>query len=235
MVLALLPALWFAPCAVRGEGAALVLGARDDPPLFRQDGLGMVDRLLREAFARAGVEARFVTLPSERSITEANAGTIDGDANRVEGVDRTYTNLVRVPESTVTWEFTVFTMEPGLHVTGWKGLAGCRVGYLVGWKIIEERLKGLEAVGVARPRELFRLLAAGRVDAVIYQRLGGGLLLDELGIPRSAVRAEVLERREMYVYLNRRHEALVPRLAEALRSLKQDGTRERFLAEPAGE
>jgi hypothetical protein len=42
---------------------------------------------------------------------------------------------------------------------------------------------------------------------------------------------EPFGRADMFIYLNRRHAALVPRLADAIRAMKADGTYERLLGQ----
>ncbi len=61
----------------------------------------MLDRKLKEAFARIVVAVEFVTLPSKRYLVEADRGNIDGDNNRVAGLQSGYPQLIQVPESKV--------------------------------------------------------------------------------------------------------------------------------------
>lgn len=216
----------------RAGGPPLTVGTTLAPPVSLPDGGGGLDLVLKEAFRRAGSDVRFLTLPSERSLREADAGILDGDSNRVAGLEALYPNLVRVPESNMPYEFMAFAVKPGVRVTGWADLAGYSAAYIVGWKIVEENLRGLPATPVATPEELFRLLAAGRVDVVIYHRLGGLYYLHTLDVRGGHAVEPPLAVREMYLYLNRRHAALAEPLARALRAMKADGTHARLLAVP---
>jgi len=216
----------------RAGGPVLTVGTTLAPPVSLPDGGGALDLVLKEAFLRAGSDVRFQTLPSERSLREADAGILDGDSNRVAGLEALYPNLVRVPESNMLYEFMAFAARPGVRVDNWQDLAGRSVAYIVGWKIVEENLRGASATPVATPEELFRLLAAGRVDVVIYHRLGGLYYLRTLGVRGGCAVEPPLAVREMYLYLNRRHAALAEPLARALRAMKADGTHARLLAGP---
>jgi polar amino acid transport system substrate-binding protein len=68
-----------------------------------------------------------------------------------------------------------------------------------------------------------RLLALGRIEVALYERWTGVALLRQQGIQGVHVLRPSLANREMFIYLHKRHAALVPRLAAALRSLKQEG------------
>ncbi|GFK93569.1 hypothetical protein NNJEOMEG_01403 [Fundidesulfovibrio magnetotacticus] len=224
--------LLLALLAFPGQTSAetLRIGATSAPPISQPDGNGRLDRILDEAFRRAGLEARFVTLPSERSLREADAGMLDGDNNRVAGLEATYSNLVRVSESNMNYEFMAFAASSNVRVESWADLERLSVGHIVGWKIVEENLRAASVTKVATAEELFRLLAGGRVDVVIYHRLGGEHYVNTLGLQGVRPLEPPLAVRPMYLYLNRRHEALAEPLAQALRAMKADGRHAALLA-----
>lgn len=190
----------------------------------------MLDLIVKGAFARAGVGVSLQPLPSERGLVMADSGQLDGDANRINGLEAAYPNLLRVPESNMTYEFTAFTLRPDVVVRGWDDLKNYSVAYIIGWKIYDEHVHARGVVKVATPENLFALLRAGRVDVVLYYRLGGVYYARKLGLTNLRALDPPLATREMYMYLNRRHADLVPRLAEALRSMKRDGGYERIVA-----
>jgi polar amino acid transport system substrate-binding protein len=51
-----------------------------------------------------------------------------------------------------------------------------------------------------------------------------------MGLSSIAPLAPALKDVDMYLYLHRKHEALVPKLAQALREMKADGSYNRILA-----
>lgn len=208
----------------------LRIGATDSPPLSLPDQRGMLDRMLKEAFSRIGVEVEFVTLPSERSLVEAERGNIDGDNNRVAGLSSRYPDLVQVPESNMSYEFSAFAARPGVSIKGWGDLDAYNVAYIIGWKILEENVTAPRVTKVATATQLFSLLKAGRADVVLFDRIGGNHYLHELGVAHGYAVQPPLARREMYLYLNAKHAHLVPALARALRAMKADGTHARYFA-----
>lgn len=236
----LIRALWLgAILALALQAAAsaqpvVIIGIKDMPPLSYADGSGKLDRVIAEAFRRIGVRAEFALLPSERSLAETSAGVIDGDSNRVEGMEERYPNLVRVPESDVTYDFTAFARHPASGAPGWEGLKGRDVGYLIGWKILDENILGANVTKVANARELFTLLESGRVEIAVYERRCGEYTMQELGLADIRALEPPLARREMYLYLNKKHQGMVPALAKALKNMKADGTYAALLSNPDG-
>jgi len=209
---------------------ALTLATTVSPPLSEPDQDGMLDLIVKGAFARIGANVALQQLPSERGLVMADAGQVDGDANRISGLEAAYPNLLRVPESNMTYEFTAFALRPDVRVRHWDDLRHYAVAYIIGWKIYDENVRASSTVKVATPENLFALLRAGRVDVVLYYRLGGLHYGRKLGLANLHALDPPLATREMYMYLNRRHADLVPRLADALRDMKKDGGYQRIVA-----
>ncbi|HEU6436666.1 MAG TPA: transporter substrate-binding domain-containing protein [Nitratidesulfovibrio sp.] len=219
-----------APSSPASSAPALTLATTISPPLSEPGQDGMLDQIIRGAFARIGADVSLQQLPSERGLVMADNGQVDGDGNRISGLQATYPNLLQVPESNMTYEFTAFALRPDVNVRNWDDLRHYTVAYIIGWKIYDENVRASSTVKVATPENLFALLRAGRVDVVLYYRLGGLYYARKLGLPNLRVLAPPLTTREMYMYLNSRHADLVPRLADALRDMKKDGSYERIVA-----
>lgn len=223
----LLLALWLA-CAQAGkaqERPLLVLNNPTAAPLTDAAGGGFLDRLMDEAGRRAGVRIRLVSLPAERALINANAGIEDGDLNRIAGLEQAYPNLVRVPEKNMDMRFVAFTRSAGLRCDGWTSLDGRAVGLIKGWKILEQNLPpGAHVTFAKDAQQLFRLLEMRRVDWVLYAEHMGEAQARALGLDDLRAAGPPLAVQEMFVYLHAKHAALVPRLAGALKAIKNDGT-----------
>jgi polar amino acid transport system substrate-binding protein len=208
--------------ATTGEVLALATGARE--PLISAPGRpGFVEELVREALRRAGHPLRVVPLPHERALANANAGIEDGDLYRAAGFEQDYPNLVQVPTPLIDQDFVALTLRAEVALRGWADLGPYSTAYVTGNKIIERGLQGHGAVTTVRDNELLLgLLAAGRADVVIINRWVGLAAARRLGL-RVRVVEPPLARVPMFVYLHRRHEALVPVLAAALAGLRRDG------------
>lgn len=191
-----------------------------------------LQELSQEAFHRVGIELKLVSLPSERSLTAANLGEVDGEGLRVAGLNSQYPNLVQVPERFVGVSFVAFSKDATINLDqGWESLKPYRVAFITGWKMFEANATGARVINkVDKPEQMFKMLDGGRVDLALYTRADGVVLARSLGLPTIAPLFPPLKDVSMYLYLNRKHEALVPKLAQALREMKADGSYNRILS-----
>jgi polar amino acid transport system substrate-binding protein len=192
-----------------------------------------LQELSTEAFRRIGVDFKLVSLPSERSLHSANLGDVDGEGLRVAGLSSQYHNLVQVPERFVSVSFVAFAKDATIKVDqGWDSLKPYSVAFITGWKMFETNATAARIVNkVDKPEQMFRMLDGGRVDLALYTRADGIALARNLGLSSIAPISPSLKDVDMYLYLNQKHAALVPRLAQALRSMKADGSYNRIVAE----
>jgi polar amino acid transport system substrate-binding protein len=224
--------LLLALCLGFGSAAAAdtttITVSTNNTPLDRQ----ALHDLSKEAFRRIGVEFKLVTLPSERSLHSANLGEVDGEGLRVAGLSGQYPNLVQVPERYIGISFVAFARDATIRLEqGWESLKPHRIAFINGWKMFEANASGARSVSkVDKPDQLFLMLDSGRVDLALYTRTDGVALARAMGLGAIAPIAPALKDVDMYLYLNRKHEALVPRLSQALREMKADGSYNRILA-----
>jgi len=204
-------------------------------PLSKEDQTGFYDQVLIEAFRRVEQRIQITHLPTERSITNANLGISDGEFPRISGLDRLYTNLLRVPEKIVDFEFIAFTWKPDIQLKDWNSCKPYNVAIVRGWKILETNLADARSlVKVKNQKLLFSLLGKHRTDIVVYSRFEGKEMIKQLGLKSIWVREPPLATREMFLYLNKKHLQLVPVIAEQLRSMKHDGAYDRIFKKTLG-
>jgi len=211
--------------APAGPQSSIVLNTANDPPNSTDEHTGLCDLILTEAFKRLGMTVKIVNLPSERALINANEGIDDGNFARVEGLDKTYPNLIRVPVAITKFEFTVFSKNPSLAIKNWESLSPYNVGIITGWKILEQNIVGTRSLAkVADESLLFNLLQANRVDLVVYDRMQGKALMKRVRMRGIHVLDPPLAERNMYLYLHKRHAVLADKLTKTLRGMEQDGT-----------
>lgn len=194
-----------------------------------------LEQLSQESLRRIGVDLKLVSLPSERSLIAANLGEVDGEGLRVAGLggpDGPYPNLIQVPERFVRISFVAFSKNATISLdNGWDSLKPYRIAFINGWKMFEANTQGARVVHkVDKPEQLFRMLDEGRVDVVLYTHADGVLLARNLGLGALAPLSPALKEVDMYLYLHKKHQALVPKLSQALRDLKADGSYNRILS-----
>lgn len=192
---------------------------------------GMLDLIVKEAFRRIGIEAEIVFTPTERSLADVDAGLLDAELNRIEGMGKNYPNLLRVPEPNMVMDFVAFSKKD-YKIKGWESIRDLYIGLVRGWKILEENTDGFpHVVSVPTETELFKMLDMGRLDIALYSKLTGYEQLHLRGLEGIGHLEPPLASRSMYLYLHKRHSDLVKPLAEALRGMKADGTYARIVRE----
>ena len=203
------------------------LNTTGKPPLNTPQQNGFMDDVATEAFKRIGVTLKTVQLPAERGLKNANAGIDDGEMSRIAGLNKTYNNLIKVPEKIMDWEFIVFTRKN--TGTNWNDLASQSVSFINGWKVLESNVPAsANIVKVHTPEQLFLMLERKRVDFIIYERWAGSLYLQKPALSDVSAMLPPLAVRDMYIYLHKKNQDLVVKLAASLKQLKDDGTYEKI-------
>jgi len=193
-------------------------------PFVSPDGSGFYDQIVKTLFQRIGVKAVTVTLPSERSLINANTGIDDGNIARIKGIEKKYANLVRVPEKIIDFDFVVFSKNVDFEVKSWDSLKPYNVAFINGWKAFEKKVKQYKSLVRAKGTDqLFGLLNSDRTDVVLYDRWSGLWWLKQHPGNIRYLQPPIASFK-LYLYLHKKHKKLVPELARALQTMKQDGT-----------
>ncbi len=154
----------------------------------------------------------------------ANSGIDDGDIFRVAGIERDFPNLIRVPEKVLDFDFVAYTKRTDIRIRSWADLQPYVVAYATGWRTFDLNVKQVkELTKTASIQELFPLLENGRADVILLDRWQGQWIVHQNHY-RDHLVEPPLGRVEMFMYLNKKHAALVPKLAKALADMKADGS-----------
>lgn len=202
----------------------LVLTTWSSPPYSNPQQNGYFDLLLKEAFSRLNRDITIENRPAERSLKDANNGITDGDFFRVSDIGLLYSNLLIVPEPLYEMEFVAFSKMKNLTLpNNWKSLSEYNTGYVIGWKIIEENIGGMHGhSGVGSQEILFKLLDANRIDIAIYSRHFGRQLINKFALKNIYAVPQPLAVKPMYLFMHKRHKALIPRLTNILKEMKAE-------------
>jgi len=206
------------------QAQTLVINDTNGPPFTTPEGDGFLDIIAGKAFKQAGLTLKLIRTPPERALQNANAGIDDGELTRIKGINKTYTNLVRVPEKIIDWNFVALTRNQNISVHDWNDLRKYRIGFIRGWKILENNTLRHQNVSIVRsPRELFAMLDKDRIDIALYSKWAGIALVKKHNIKNIRVLEPPLAMREMYIYLNKKHIGHVTNISSALKKMKDSG------------
>ena len=204
------------------------------PPLSTPEGTGMIDLIVKEAFSRIGVTIQIIVADSTNALEKTDKGLYDADLMRIGGANEKYPNIVQVPETYFDYEFVAFSKTVNETMTGYEGLKPYRLVVPAGWvetnkNVTEANTKSV--VRIASPFEMFNMLVKGETDLVIYNRLVGYELIKETGLSDIHALEPPLAVRPMFLYLNKKHNDLVAKLASAISDMKKDGTIRKIIDE----
>lgn len=221
MVQCLLLFLWCYQAAAEDKVFRLNSGAPES--LSNDHGTAFYNRLAAEMFKRMGMRHVYIRLPSQRALIQANNGSDDGNIARIDGMEKKWKNLVKVPESILTWEFTAYTNRDDIHINGWDSLKPYTVGHVRGWQIYEKKSAvAKQAIRANNPRHLFAILKNKRIDVALFEHSQSRYWFDKIGYhPRRL--SPALVKKPLFIYVHKKHSSLVPKMAAELASMKKDG------------
>lgn len=181
-------------------------------------------QVLKAAYGRLGIEAVGKLEPEGRSLADSTEGYLDGEVHRIEGTERDFPELIRIPVPINKHEGVAFAYRNDIAVEGWESLEGYRVGRLIGIVFAENGLQNMSNV-TALPdiNKLFDLLVAGRLDVVVYVRDGLVSQQKRLQDEQLHIIEPPLIVEPLYHYLHTNHKALVPRITRVLQQMQADG------------
>lgn len=206
------------------SAAEFVLNTAAIEPFHTPQQTGLIDRLLQEVFKKAGHTVVIHSLPAERALIDANDDLADGEAFRVAGLASHYQNLIQLKHSIFTNEFSVFSRRQIALSQGWDSIRGYRIGIVKGHKILEHHTGNMNVYKARKPELLFRMLAKDRLDIVIISHYIGLHLVQKLNLPDIIVNQPPLLMLEMFVYMHKKHQWVIPQLESVIIQMKADGT-----------
>ncbi|WP_394699837.1 substrate-binding periplasmic protein [uncultured Pseudodesulfovibrio sp.] len=192
---------------------------------FPEGGLqDLFDHILSEAYARLGYEIELQGYPAERALVMANDGLVDGEAGRVNVVEKTCPNLIRVPTPLYINRIAILTTSTKVDpAKGWGQFQSCRTCIRNGYKYLESRVTGEHSHAVSSYEKMLTLLKNGRMDVGLAEFFDILPALNKVGLGKVRMLCEPMVSNPMYHYLHKRHADLVPQIDAVLRDMAAEG------------
>lgn len=208
----------------------LVLNSPLYAPVTSEKRDGVLDQVYQELSKRMGIKFEIHSLlAAERALINVNDGVVDGDVARIPGLEKKYPNMMRVPVAVMKYEMVAFSRDVDFKVAGTDSIKPYNVGLVRGWKILEQAAIGAKSVTMLESAEqMFSMLDKNRIDIALLEKLEGLQIIANMGISGIKVLQPNLLEGYWYLYLNKKHEALIPRITAELRKMEKDGTLQRI-------
>ena len=201
----------------------LIINSGSSEPMIMGNNSGFYPQIIKEVFGRLNINSQITHLPSGASLKNANLGIDDGVIGRVKGIDKKFTNLIRVPVKIMDLTFVAFSNDKNIKIDKWADLKFYNVGYIRGWKIFDKNVTSYNSLAKTKSTsQLFRLLKNKRVDVILHQGIPSKYIMKKLSyFPHE--HEPYLDAREMFIYMHKRHLSLVPQIGKVLEEMKKDG------------
>jgi len=195
-----------------------------------QDHLAAASKqVLEQAYAQLGIEIETRAWPSERALVLSNYGDLDGEVIRISQVGKQYTNLIRVPVPVNYFDAMVFTKRSDIVVDGWESLKPLSVLMRIGSKYAEYGIQGPNVRKLPSYEEVFQTLNNSRFDVAVSTRIIGTQEVNKLGLKDVLMMEPPLQSYELFHFLHRKHENLVPDIEFVLKNMERQREIKRIL------
>lgn len=207
-------------------------------PVTAQDGLVFsgvegaypihsVGKVLRRAYQKIGIQVAIRQYPGLRGLLYSDGGVVDGEAFRIEGIEKEYSNLIRIKIPVQIDDMYLYVKQgKEFTVKGWDSIPkSYYLGYVRGVKFIEYAVAkhDLRAETVSNYNQLFLKLELDRSDGVV-----AGIFLGKRYFERNQLTDIVrlsppIHKSYLYHYLHKKHGDLVPRITSVLKKMEAGG------------
>jgi len=180
-------------------------------------------QVLRRAYDRIGIAVAFIDLPAERSLQKSSEGSLDGEVNRIAGIEKEYPNLIIVPVPVNTVAHAAFTKGHHFTVAGWQSLKPYSIAIRIGTKAIEHGTAGMNVTAFPTDEKVFLLVAQDRYDVCVSAVVNGLYVIKKHHLKEIQLLSPPLERIHLYHYLHTRHADLVSGIEASLEEMRRKG------------
>ena len=181
--------------------------------------------MVSELYKAIGYDVAFRHLPGERSLAEVNAGNINAELMRIDQMEQSYKNLVKVPTPLFRLNARAFTVSSDIVINTWDDLLPYRVAYELGFKFAERRVKGEQIFKASNGWHPYVMLANDKVDVVIDVSVEADENIKMSKVKRTIhAQPSILDSEYLFHYIHKSKRHLVKPLNRAMANMQaKDG------------
>lgn len=184
--------------------------------------------IVEEAYRRIGLPVEFRAFSAAEALRQSNAGEVDAELQRIDGISARFPNLVQVPIPINMILGVAYSRKYRFPVTGWHSLRPYQVGIVEGILFAEVNTSGMDVRRYKTYAELIAALGRDEVDVAVMPRIEGRSMLGSNGFDDIVEMEGVLESQFLYHYVNRKRGDLVERLIPVLKEMLTSGETRRI-------
>jgi len=191
--------------------------------------------ILTEAFRKNNITFNAKYIPSLRSLEISNSGKLDGELHRVSNFHKItgnqYNNLIRIDHKFLSVHLTVFAKEQFV-INNSGNLQHYNLAYYRGRNDVDKLLSQYKTqrniYKVNTDFQAFQMLAANRVDIVISESQIGNSIINTDTKFNNIKEIKRLAKTDIYSYIHKKHQSLLPILKNTLQQMKLQGELEQI-------
>jgi polar amino acid transport system substrate-binding protein len=172
--------------------------------------------------------------PLARASYVADMGLVDGEPARIYNYAGLHPDLVRVDEPVYSFSIVAFAADPSIsELNGWESLRDTdyMVEYARGAVLPRDRLikvvKEENLTSIATAPQGLKRLAFKMTD--VYVDMDDIMpLLQDLSLQEKIRVVGLMESMPLYMYVHKKHQALVPQLKESIKALNEEGVIQQY-------
>lgn len=191
----------------------------------------VVEQVVSEALSRRGLSAKFNKMPLLRSINISNEGALDGELLRIADAVKDFQNLVAVPTPVAMVHVAIYGNDPAMVNLPRKDLTKLNVGLTRGTLALVKHSKGMSVTDTQTLGTAFDMLKNKRFDIAMLIYVDAELEITKRNLTGIARRASYWASEPAYLFLNKKHRALIPTINSALLEMQKEGLINKFYAE----
>jgi len=176
--------------------------------------------ILADIYKRAGLNAKVQPMPAARANAAAVAGQKHGEVGRIQAYVDNNPSLIQVKPHYYFITTTGFAKDSkNISISTRADLAGYKVGEIRGVAYTKAATEGHPATQVVSDADqLYKMLAAGRIDIALDAGINGPYMLEKLGIKGVSAVGD-LAKLELFAILHPSRIDIEPKIAAAVQSL----------------
>ncbi len=186
-------------------------------------------RLLAEIYRRAGLGLQIDVLPPARASLASQSDNTDGELIRIASYGQSYPQLLRIDPAYYRVNVRAYSLPArAASVQSRDDLKHYSLGSIRGMAYVQELTESHPALTLTQsPLQLFRMLAAGRLDLAVCTTLAAQSAMVGLGL-KDLDASPDLARFDLHHYLHMRRKDLAPRIADVIRRMRDSGELEQL-------
>ena len=188
-------------------------------------------QILQEAYFKLGYQLDFAFVYGQRGLIDSAAGRADGELARVEGVEREFTGLLRVPVSLIATQQMAFARDQSIEIKSWRGLSPYTIILRQDDEVAERKTRNMRRYFASSEEAALKMVENYKMYIAIADRSDGLAALKRLEFDDVHMLKPAIQVVPLYHYINRKHRKLLSRITFVMKSMRSSGRMAEILQE----